>query len=61
MDHPRLRADTIRFRDPAANSAIYDLHYTMPGGVTAARGQDRAYFGLTPETQRAERIGNTRC
>ena len=61
MDHPRLRSGTIRFRDPAANSSIYDLHYTLPGGVTAQGVKIAAYFGLTPETQRSERIGNTRC
>ena len=61
MDHPRLRSGTIQFRDPAANSSIYDLHYTLPGGVTAKGVKIAAYFGLTPETQRAERLGNTRC
>jgi choline dehydrogenase-like flavoprotein len=61
MDHPRLRSGTIRFRDPAANSSIYDLHYTLPGGVTAQGVKIAAYFGLTPETQRAEHLGNTRC
>jgi choline dehydrogenase-like flavoprotein len=61
MDHPRLRSGTILFRDPAANSSIYDLHYTLPGGVTAQGVKIAAYFGLTPETQRAERLGNTRC
>ena len=61
MDHPRLRSGTILFRDPAANSSIYDLHYTLPGGITAHGVKIAAYFGLTPETQRAERLGNTRC
>nr|WP_294514716.1 GMC family oxidoreductase [uncultured Rhodopila sp.] len=61
MDHPRLRSGAILFRDPAANSAIYDLHFTLPGGVTARGVKIAAYFGLTPETQRRERIANTRC
>jgi choline dehydrogenase-like flavoprotein len=61
MDHPRLRSGTILFRDPAANSGIYDLHVTLPGGVTAQGVKIAAYFGLSPETQRVERLGNTRC
>ena len=61
MDHPRLRAGSIRFRDPRASSGLYDLHNTLQGNVTARGVKIAGYFGLTPETQRAERIGNTRC
>ena len=61
MDHPRLRSGTIVFRDPKAHSTIYDLHVTLPGAIRAQGVKIAAYFGLTPETQRAERLGNTRC
>ncbi|MFL5279647.1 MAG: FAD-dependent oxidoreductase [Rhodopila sp.] len=61
MDHPRLRSGMIRFRNPVANSAIYDLHRTLPGEITAQGVKIAGYFGLTAETQRAERLGNTRC
>jgi choline dehydrogenase-like flavoprotein len=61
MDHPRLRSGMILFRNPAANSAIYDLHFTLPGGITARGVKIAGYFGLTAETQRQERLGNTRC
>ena len=61
MDHPRLRLGSFNFRDPKANSGFYDLHNTFAGRITAQGVKVAAYFGLTPETQRAERIGNTRC
>lgn len=61
MDHPRLRSGTIRFRNPAANSTIYDLHVTLPGGVMSQGVKIAGYFGLTADVQRAERLGNTRC
>lgn len=61
MDHPRLRSGAILFRNKSANSAIYDLHVTLPGAIRAHGVKIAAYFGLTPETQRAERLGNTRC
>jgi choline dehydrogenase-like flavoprotein len=61
MDHPRLRSGTVTFRDPKANGSIYDLHVTLPGEMTAQGVKIAAYFGLTEETQRAERLLNTRC
>jgi choline dehydrogenase-like flavoprotein len=61
MDHPRLRSGTVLYSDPRANSAIYDLHVTLPGAIRAQGVKIAAYFGLTPETQAAERLGNTRC
>jgi choline dehydrogenase-like flavoprotein len=61
MDHPRLRSGTLSYRDPRANSAIYDLHATLPGAVQAKGVKLAAYFGLTPEIQRAERLAGTRC
>ena len=61
MDHPRLLSGAIRFRDTRASSGIYDLHNAFQGNVTARGVKIAAYFGLTPETQRAERLGNTRC
>jgi choline dehydrogenase-like flavoprotein len=61
MDHPRLRSGTVTYRDPSANSGIYDLHVTLPGEFRAQGTKIAAYFGLTPETQRAERLANTRC
>jgi choline dehydrogenase-like flavoprotein len=61
MDHPRLRCGTVEYRDPRANSGLYDLHVTLPGAIKAQGVKIAAYFGLTPETQRAERLGNTRC
>lgn len=61
MDHPRLRGGSIVFRDPATNSGLYDLHFTLPGNITARGVKIGAYFGLTPETQREERVSNTRC
>ncbi len=61
MDHPRLRSGTIVFRDAKAHSTIYDLHVTLPGAIRAQGVKIAAYFGLTAETQRAERLGNTRC
>jgi choline dehydrogenase-like flavoprotein len=61
MDHPRLLAGSIQFGDTRANSGIYDLHRAFQGDFTARGVKIAAYFGLRPETQRAERIGNTRC
>jgi choline dehydrogenase-like flavoprotein len=61
MDHPRLRSGTIQFSNAYAHSTIYDLHATLPGGVTAKGVKVAGYFGLTAETQRAERLSNTRC
>ena len=61
MDHPRLLSGSIRFRDSRASSGIYDLHNAFQGNVTARGVKIAAYFGLTPEVQRAERLGNTRC
>ena len=61
MDHPRLRAGEIKFRDPAANSRIYDLHVIFPGGMTVDGVRVCAFFGLTPEAQERERVSNTRC
>jgi choline dehydrogenase-like flavoprotein len=61
MDHPRLRGGEIRFADPAANSSIYDLHRVLNGGVWARGVKVAGYFGLTAATQRAERLGATRC
>jgi choline dehydrogenase-like flavoprotein len=61
MDHPRLRGGMIMFNDSRANSRIYDLHVTFPGKVTARGVKIAAYFGLSPEVQRAERVSNTRC
>jgi choline dehydrogenase-like flavoprotein len=60
MDHPRLRAGRITFRDPKAHSSIYDMHVVFPGGMTAEGTKVGAFFGLSPEVQRAERVGNTR-
>ncbi|CAH2599852.1 Glucose-methanol-choline (GMC) oxidoreductase:NAD binding site [Rhodovastum atsumiense] len=61
MDHPRLRTGEIVFRDPEATRMFYDFNITFAGKI-AARGVKLAgFFGLTPETQQAERIGNTRC
>ncbi len=61
MDHPRLRSGTVIYSDPKAHSVIYDLHATLPGGVRSQGVKIGAYFGLTPETQREERVSNTRC
>ncbi len=61
MDHPRLRSGAIVFRDPVANSAIYDLHAALSGKVSARGVKVAAHFGLSPQTQRTERVGNTRC
>ena len=61
MDHPRLRGGGIVFRDPAANAGIYDLHVTFPGCIAARGVKVAAHFGLTSETQRTERVSNTRC
>src|SRR3954468_8503784 len=61
MDHPRLRSGMIRFRNPVANSDIYDLHRTLPGEITAQGVRIAGYFGLTAETQGGERLRNTRC
>ena len=61
MDHPRLRSGEIVFRDPDHNSRIYDMHSTFIRKVTGRGVKVSGFFGLTPEVQRAERIGNTRC
>ena len=61
MDHPRLRCSEIIFNDPKANSAIYDLHVIFAGKMVARGTKMCGYFGLTEETQRSERLGNTRC
>ncbi|HEY4041780.1 MAG TPA: GMC family oxidoreductase [Rhodopila sp.] len=61
MDHPRLRSGSVLYNDPGAHSTIYDLHVTLPGAIRARGVKIAAYFGLTPETQRAERLANTRC
>jgi choline dehydrogenase-like flavoprotein len=61
MDHPRLRSGTIAFRDPKANNGIYDLHNAFAGRLAARGVKIGAYFGLTEQIQREERIGNTRC
>ena len=60
MDHPRLRSGKVIFDNEAVHSRFYDLHVTFPGGVSVGDLKLAGYFGLTPETQRAERIGNTR-
>ncbi len=61
MDHPRLRSGEIVFRDPQNNSRIYDMHSTFIRKMTGRGVKVSGFFGLTPEVQRAERIGNTRC
>jgi choline dehydrogenase-like flavoprotein len=61
MDHPRLRSGEIVFRNPESNSRIYDMHSTLARKMTARGVKVSGFFGLTPETQRAERLGNTRC
>lgn len=61
MDHPRLRSGEIVFRNPEHNSRIYDMHSTFARKMTARGVKVSGFFGLTPETQRAERVGNTRC
>jgi choline dehydrogenase-like flavoprotein len=61
MDHPRLRSGEIKFRDPRNNSRIYDMHSTLIRKMTGRGVKVSGFFGLTPEAQRAERIGNTRC
>lgn len=60
MDHPRLQQGTIHFNDPARQAPIYDKHVTFPGGMTAQGAKIAAFFSLSPEVQRKERLGNTR-
>ncbi len=61
MDHPRLRSGEIVFRDPDRNSRVYDMHSTFIRKITGRGVKVSGFFGLTPDVQRAERIGNTRC
>jgi choline dehydrogenase-like flavoprotein len=61
MDHPRLRSGKISFRNPATDSPFYDLYEAFRGRMAAGGTRVCAYFGLSPETQATEQVGNTRC
>ena len=61
MDHPRLRGGAITFRDVLTNSGLYDLYGTYTGKISVRGVKVAGFFGLSPDTQRVEQLGNTRC
>ena len=61
MDHPRIHCSTIAFNDPKSFGKAYDLHVAFTGGMLANGTKISGFFGLSPETQRAERVANVRC
>jgi choline dehydrogenase-like flavoprotein len=61
MDHPRLISGGITFSGPEETSRIYDMHSVFARRAMGQGVRLSGFFGLTPETQRAERVGNTRC
>jgi choline dehydrogenase-like flavoprotein len=61
MDHPRWRGGQMSFSDIRTNSGLYDLYGTYTGKIAVEGTKVAGFFGISPETQRAERIANTRC